>query len=111
MADDYQKATEEYAAFDIGEPVEYADGKRGVVRGYVPAVPETDSAREEQLWKELINRLVMDEGDLSLDGPIADPQYVVERKTGVTTVFGADELTGLSECGESGGFEIDDELS
>lgn len=35
----------------------------------------------------------MDEYDeISLAGEITDPQYVVRRETGVTTVFEADEL-------------------
>ena len=111
MVDDHQKRTEENAAFELGASVEYADGKRGVVIGYVPAVPETDSAYEKDLWRELINRAVSDDHDeISLSGPIADPQYVGKRETGVTTVFGADELTERPAEDKVEDFGIDDDL-
>ena len=109
MSDDYQEQTQDNAASDLGATVGYADSKHGVVIGYVPPVPETDSVREEYLWKELINRMVMDEHDeISLDGPIADPRYVVERETGATTVFDADELAESSGVDGRNDFEIDD---
>ena len=79
--------------FEEGDRVEYAAGKVGVVVGLVPTLPETDDPYVEDLWKELINRAVMDEYDeISLTGEITDPQYVIRRETGVTTVFEADEL-------------------
>ena len=88
---------DESTAFTEGDRVEYADGKTGVVVGVVPAPPESDDPRTEALWKELINRTVLDEYDVSLTSDdIADPRCVVRRESGVTTVFRADELLGHS---------------
>jgi hypothetical protein len=93
MTGDESESSSTTPTFSEGDRVEYAEGKVGTVIGFVPAPPETDDPYTEDLWKELINRAAMDEyNELSLTGEITDPQYVVRRETGVTTVFQADEL-------------------